>query len=154
MFDRVQNEIKRRYEEWKNAEHDFKGMRMFSRLIKCGITGDVMHHSPYKTGYGGDGAWGCHKTECESYGKCLWKCVPDLAIQQAVRRALHVSELTDDLVRSQITEIIIPEDGRIAVHRADGKIYEDLFRSYDTVEKQPRNTNCFSKRIRCGCCGN
>lgn len=36
----------------------------------------------------------------------------------------------------------------------DGSIYRDCFRTHDTVEKQPRKTNCFTKRIRCGCCDN
>ena len=154
VFDRVQEELTRRREEWEAAEHDFQGMRMFSRLVKCGITGAVMHHSNYETGYGGDGAWGCHKTECDCSGQCLVKCVPDLAIQQSCRRALRMVELDESEVRTEIEEIVIPEDGRITVRLKCGAVYEDCFRSRDPVEKQPRKENCFAKRIRCGCCGN
>lgn len=154
IFNKVQEELARRREEWENAEHDFKGMRVFSRLVKCGVSGAVMHHSNYGVGYGGDGAWGCHRTECGYSEQCLVKCVPDLALRQSCKRALRMTDMDEGRIREEVEEIIVPEDGRIVVKLKDGKVYEDIFRSREPVEKQPRSTNCFSKRIRCGCCGN
>ena len=154
VFEAVQMEIGKRFREWEENEYDFDGMRALSHLIKCGRSGATMHHSPYRTGFGGDGSWGCHKKECPYEEECIVKSIPDLAVRQACTRALGMEEFDGERVREEISRIVSPKDGWLVVCLKNGQTYTDCFRSVlDPVEKQGKKGNCFTNRIRCGFCG-
>ncbi|RKM55397.1 recombinase family protein [Butyrivibrio sp. CB08] len=155
MWDAVQSEMKRRKADWDSRVFEFEGRKTFTFIIKCGQTGMSLRHQPQgSVAYGNDGSWSCERRDCPYKGKCGIKPVPDLALKQACKRALDMDEFDESIVREKVQVIEIPKDGRITIKKKDGTVYEDYFRGLkDSVEKQPINRNCFSKKLICGCCG-
>lgn len=145
-FDEVQEEMKRRKEAWESGEYDFFGRNIFTWKVKCGKTGKAFNHSVEP---GGE-YWRCVKVDCPYKDTCQIKGIPELALLQLCRRV----GVEEDEVIDKVENITIPEDGELLIRLKDGTEKYDIFRSYlKSVEKQPKNQNCFSKKIVCGMCG-
>ena len=145
-FDAVQEEIVRRREAWNSGEYDFFGRKTFTWKIKCGKTGKAFNR------YGGsDGAfWNCTKKNCPYKDSCQMKGIPEEALLQLCRRV----GVEEEEVFEKVESITTPEDGELLIRLKDGTERYDIFRSYQkSVEKQPKNQNCFSKKLVCGMCG-
>ncbi|MBR2255765.1 MAG: recombinase family protein [Blautia sp.] len=154
-FSAVQEEIRHRLEEWTANEHMYEGIRDFSRLVKCSKAEATFVHETGEGGYGGDGAWACHHYDCPHRNECSIRRIPDLALRQSGRRALQSDTPDGDQIRASIEKIMVPKDGILIFHMKNGSIYEDCFRAAtEPVEKQGKIGNCFTKRLKCGCCGN
>ena len=153
MFDAVQVEMKRRKEAWLKREHDFEGMYLFTGKVKCKKTGRTFRHMKKKPKGSKFGLWRCPRTGCSYREECRIRTVPDLAIRQACRRALKMNNFDETLVKEEVAEVSIPEDGKLEIRITNGIIYPDLFRSiYDDVEMQT-GRNVFSQKLVCGVCG-
>lgn len=153
LFDTVQEEMKRRKESWLEHENNFEGMYFFTWKVRCEETGRAFQHANSKSEepYG---MWRCIRTGCPYRDNCRIGAVPELAIRQACTRALNLDVYDEDLVAGALKEVSVPDDGKIVVRLNDGTTYSDYFRSfYESVKKQPRNKNVFSKKLVCGLCG-
>ncbi|MBE5825247.1 MAG: recombinase family protein [Butyrivibrio sp.] len=155
MWDAVQEEMKQRKETWNAHCNSFEGMKTFTYMVRCDREKKAFRHQPNgSAAYGNDGSWDCTYGNCPHRSECDIKCVPDLALRQSCKRALCIDEFDEAVVREKVGAIIIPADGWILIQKKDGTVYKDYFRgTKDSVEKQPKNRNVFSKKLICGCCG-
>ena len=154
MWDVVQEEMKRRKEEWNSKAFEFEGRKTFTFLIKCSKGKSLRHQPAGSAAYGNDGSWACEHRDCPHRSECTIKAVPDLAIRQACKRALEMDEFDEAFVREKVQTIEVPAAGWLLIRKKDGTTYKDYYRGiYEPVERQPKNRNCFSKKLICGCCG-
>ena len=152
FFDEVQEEMARRKERWLAKDFDFEGMSTFTRKVKCGRY--FYHHNAQQGKYGNDGGWLCSNMKCKHRETCNSKYIPDLAIRQAVTRAMGLSEYDEERAKDEVARVSSPEGGRLVIELTDGTTYYDYYRGiYESVEKQPKNKNVFVRKIVCGCCG-
>ena len=152
FFDAVQEEMAKRKAAWDSKVFDFIGMNTFTFKVKCGKSSYA--HSKAEGSFGNDGGWLCSNRDCPKRENCQCKYIPDLAIRQAVTRAMGLDEYDADRAKDEVVRVKSPEPGRLLITLKDGTTYHDYFRGiYETVEMQPKNRNCFSKKLICGCCG-
>lgn len=153
-FALAEKEFERREPLNSEYQYDFRGMRMFTYKVRCKEMDEHFRHSMKCGSYDSDGLWVCYRTDCPMAEKCDHKCLPDLAIRQACKRALKMDELDGDAVKEKVDKVIIPKDGRITIQMHDGSRYDDFFRGFEeSIKPQGRNTNVFSRKLVCGACG-
>ncbi len=121
VFESVQQEIIRRgkYKPRRNPEHD-NSKKLFRGLIICGDCGGRYCRS-YKAN---KAVWICNKYD--KYGKaiCQSQQIPENILIEQTEKILSEKDLTADLIKSRINQILVPEHNHLIYELKDSSTVE------------------------------